>query len=75
MPGDPKECREHAANCKRLAKEATTPGAREHFSSLATQWERLAGDLESARAFLEAMAQIDDRMKPSGISSSARPKS
>jgi hypothetical protein len=56
MPGDPKECREHAANCKRLAEEAPTPAAREHFSRLAAQWERLASELESARVFLETMA-------------------
>jgi hypothetical protein len=57
MPGDPNECRHHAANCKRLAEEATT-GAREHFFSLAAQWERLASELEGARAFLDTMAGI-----------------
>jgi hypothetical protein len=56
MPGDPHECREHAANCKRLAEEATTPAAREHFSRLAAHWERPAAERESARVFLEAMA-------------------
>jgi hypothetical protein len=71
MPGDPHECRQHAANCKRLADEATTPAAREHFSSLAAQWDRLAAALESARVFLEAMA---DPKKPSGLLASARRK-
>jgi hypothetical protein len=56
MPGDPNECRIHAANCKRLAEEATTPEAREHFFSMAAQWERLAADLEGAKAFLDTMA-------------------
>jgi hypothetical protein len=70
MPGDPKECRQHAANCKRLAENATTPEAREHFFSLAAQWEKLASALESAKAFLEAVAEMETK-KPSGPSASA----
>jgi hypothetical protein len=58
MPGNPNECRIHAANCKRLAEQATTPEAREHFFNLAVQWERLAADLEGAKAFLDTMANI-----------------
>jgi hypothetical protein len=34
MPGDPKECREHARRCAELASGATTPEAREQFISL-----------------------------------------
>ena len=47
MPGDPKECRQHALNCVRLAQTGTTPQSREHFASLAQTWVRLAEDLES----------------------------
>jgi hypothetical protein len=75
MPGYPNECRQHAANCKRLAEEATTPEARKHFSNLAAQWERLAAELESTRAFLDAMAQIDEPKRPSEFSTSTRAKS
>jgi hypothetical protein len=70
MPGDPKECRQHAANCRRLAENATTPEAREHFGSLAAQWEQLASALKSAKAFLEAVAEIETK-KPFGPSASA----
>ena len=46
MPGDPKECRQHALNCVRLAQTAATPQSREHFANLAQTWVRLAEDLE-----------------------------
>ena len=45
MPGDPKECRQHAENCLRLAKEATTDDARKMFVELANKWMVLAVDL------------------------------
>jgi hypothetical protein len=51
MPGDPKECRQHALNCVRLAQTSSTPQAIEEFASLANTWLRLAADLEQARAF------------------------
>ena len=53
MPGDPKECREHAKNCSRLASEAKTEHARETFENLARTWLRLAVDLENAQALLD----------------------
>jgi hypothetical protein len=67
MPGDPSECRIHAANCIRLAEEATIAEARDHFFNLAAQWERLAPELESAKAFLDTMAEIKNE-NPSGPS-------
>ena len=54
MPGDPKECRQHALNCVRLAQTATTPQSREQFANLAQTWVRLAEDLERAQCFLNA---------------------
>jgi hypothetical protein len=53
MPGDPKECREHAKNCMRLASEANTERARDTFTDLARTWTRLATDLENAEALLD----------------------
>ena len=50
MPGDPKECREHAKNCLRMAKEAQTE--RETFEQLAQRWLALAADLEAAAALI-----------------------
>ena len=53
MPGDPKECRQHALNCVRLAQTATTPQSREHFANLAQTWVRLAEHLERAQNALD----------------------
>lgn len=58
MPGDPKECRERAANCRRLA-ESDGPSTRQTFLSLADSWERLASELENAQCFLQAMTAIE----------------
>ena len=52
MPGDPKECRQHALNCVQLAKTAASPQAREEFANLGRTWIRLADDLERTLAFL-----------------------
>jgi hypothetical protein len=59
MPGDPKECRLHAAHCRDLAVQANNPSAKEAFTKLAEHWDRLASELESAQAFLVAMAAIE----------------
>ena len=61
MPGDPKECRQHALNCVRLAQTAATPQSREDFANLAQTWVRLAEDLERAQAFLAA---LDEEIEP-----------
>jgi hypothetical protein len=66
MPGDPKECRQHALNCVRLAQTSSTPQAREQFASLANAWLRLATDLEQARAFLDAMDDADEPIRRTG---------
>jgi hypothetical protein len=55
MPGDPKECRQHALNCVRLAQTSSTPQTREQFASLVNTWLRLAADLEQAQVFLDAL--------------------
>jgi len=60
MPGDPKECREHARRCGELAKVATTQEAREQFLSLQMSWIRLAADLDNAKAFIDAMNEMDE---------------
>jgi hypothetical protein len=63
MPGDPKECRQHAENCLRLAKEATTEEARKTFAELANKWMMLAGDLKRAQALFDV---AKDRVKQEG---------
>ena len=55
MPGDPKECRQHALNGVHLAKDATTTALRDHFAKLARTWIKLADELEQSEAFLAAI--------------------
>jgi hypothetical protein len=62
MPGDPKECRQHALNCARLAQTSPDPHAREHFARLARTWIKLANDIERSQAFLRATE--DDEIEP-----------
>jgi hypothetical protein len=62
MPGDPKECRQHALNCVRLAQTSPYPHAREHFARLARTWIKLADDIERSQVFLRAME--DDEIEP-----------
>lgn len=53
MPGDPKECREHAKRCLEMADEAPSQLAKARFEELAQTWLRLASDLEHAKALVE----------------------
>ena len=53
MPGDPKECRDHAKTCLRMASEAKTPQAKLTFENLAQTWLRLATDLDAAKALID----------------------
>jgi hypothetical protein len=46
MPGDPKECREHAKRCLQLADETTNPALKDSLIEISTQWLRLAADLD-----------------------------
>jgi len=52
MPGDPKECREHALHCEQLAETVATLTGQQIFLDLARSWRRLAVELESAQSFL-----------------------
>ena len=59
MPGDPKECREHARRCAELAKVATTQEAREQFLSLQMSWIRARRRSRHAKAFIDALNEMD----------------
>ena len=52
MPGDPKECRQRALTCVRLAQTSQYPHARDTFANLAKTWLKLADDLERNQALL-----------------------
>jgi hypothetical protein len=60
MPGDPKECRQHADRCGELARLATTPEGRETFLSLQMTWIRLAMELDQAGALIKAMQELEE---------------
>ncbi len=73
MPGNPRECREHAANCRQLAQSASGETAREKFLALAATWEGLASELESALVLLQAMDDMErkEASAPIGLKGSA----
>jgi len=64
LPGDPKECRQHALNCMLLAKGATTVESKETFHKLAQSWTRLAVELEDAQALLNALSEMEFKNAP-----------
>jgi hypothetical protein len=55
MPGNPKECREHAKRCLQLAQETKNPVLKESLTDIAGQWTRLATDLEVTTLLLDEM--------------------
>ena len=62
MPGDPKECRQHALTCVRLAQTSAYPQAREQFANLAQTWLRLAADLEKTLTLIDDPDEEPDRL-------------
>ena len=68
MLGNPHECRLNAALCAQLAETAATPELRETCIALAESWKRLAAELDSAQAFLDAMSELELRDQPSEAS-------
>ena len=53
MPGDPKQCREHAKRCLEIAATSTSALTKARFEELARTWTRLATDLEQAKALVD----------------------
>jgi hypothetical protein len=53
MPGDPKECRRHAARCAELAATARTQQLKATLLELSANWVKIAGDLERTKALLD----------------------
>jgi hypothetical protein len=48
----------------KVGRRGYQQGSQKTFSNLANHWEQLAVELTAAQAFLEAMAELDDK-KPS----------
>ena len=57
VPGDPKECKEHAKNCLRLASDAPNEPAKRWFEKLARTWLGLARDLEISDELIHELVQ------------------
>ena len=53
MPGDPKECRRHAARCIEMADASENEVTKSTFVNLATMWVKLAEELERAKAMID----------------------
>ena len=53
LPGDPKECRQHAR--MQIAEEARSADVARTFVDLTHSWTKLAIELESAQALLAAL--------------------
>jgi hypothetical protein len=52
MPGDPKECRKHAARCAELAMTARSHELKAALLELSKNWENLAISLEAVKAMV-----------------------
>ena len=56
MPGDPRECRQQAQDCLRLAQEATADLERQDYVALAETWTQLADMFESDNALAKSLS-------------------
>ena len=62
MSADPKECREQAKRCLRLAAEANDHVLRDSLTDTAHRWERLAAELQSDNDNLARQNQRETRL-------------
>ena len=59
MPGDPEQCRLNAARYLELSKCAKNRVRRANLAALAKMWTKLAAELESEKALLNALSEIN----------------
>ena len=59
MPGDPAQCRLYAARYLKLSDVPKTPRGASVSPSLAQTWTKLAAELESDQALLNALSEIN----------------
>ena len=55
MPGDPRECRQHALRCAELATNVKDAEFKATYLALSKQWEMFATELEGAEAMLDGL--------------------
>jgi hypothetical protein len=53
------QCRLNAERCSRLAERARRPATRQNFAALADTWAKLAAQLESDEALLNALLKLE----------------
>jgi len=68
MPGDPKQCREHAKRCWALASEITNPVLKESLTDAAQRWALLATELETIHSLLDALEEPEKPGLGEGVS-------
>ena len=59
MPGDPAQCRLNAVRCFKLSERAKDPARRQSLAALAETWTKLAAELESEQALLNALSELN----------------
>ena len=59
MPGNPEQCRLNAARYLELSKRAKNRARRANLAALAKMWTKLAAELESEQALLNALTEIN----------------
>ena len=64
MPGDPRECRQQAQECLRLAQEETTEISRQDYAALAHTWTQLADMFESDNALAKCLEEAGLNVVP-----------
>jgi ribosome-binding factor A len=55
------KAKSHSGAAQSSPRVATTQEAREQFLSLQMSWIRLAADLDNAKAFIDAMNEMDEK--------------
>jgi hypothetical protein len=59
MPGDPAKCRSNALRYFNLSRRAKDHARRDKLAALAETWTKLAAELESDQALLNALSDIE----------------
>jgi hypothetical protein len=59
MPGDPAKCRSNAVRYLKLCELAKDPERRKNLAALAETWTKLAAELESDLALLDALSRLE----------------
>jgi len=67
MPGNPRECREHAMECMELARTAQTPEHKQLLTGLAQSWLNFAAEIERAQVLLGQHGERGNGLDRSGV--------